>query len=308
MGGTSYEVCLIAAARRGSGASGTGSTATWSGLPMVEMHSIGAGGGSIARVAGGRAAGRAREREGRSRARSATAAAARSPTVTDANLRARLHQPRGALRRRVQARRTQGVREAILEQIGAAARPRRGRGGARHLPDREREHGERDPPRLLRGGLRSARLPLVVYGGNGPVHAGMQADELGIRELLVPKTSPAFSALGLLLTDYVVDTLRSYITPVGPRADASRVNELLRRDGGGTPSASCARRGSRARDLVFHRFAEPLLSGPDLRHGGARGVARGRPHGRGGARAHGRGASTTCTRSCTPTPCATRSR
>jgi N-methylhydantoinase A len=67
---------------------------------------------------------------------------------------------------------------------------------------------------------------LLVYGGNGPVHAAQQAEELGIRRLLVPKTSPAFSALGLLLADYVVDTQRSYISPAG-RADPARIDALF---------------------------------------------------------------------------------
>jgi hypothetical protein len=42
----------------------------------------------------------------------------------------------------------------------------------------------------------------------------MQAAELGIRRIFVPKLSPAFSALRLLLTDHVVDEMRSYVTPI----------------------------------------------------------------------------------------------
>ena len=100
---------------------------------------------------------------------------------------------------------------------------------------------------------------MVVYGGNGPVHAAMQADELGIRELLVPKTSPAFSALGLLLADYVVDALRSYISPSG-RAQADRINELL------AEMEQHAERELRAAglsrgDLVFHRFLNVCYPG-----------------------------------------------
>jgi N-methylhydantoinase A len=60
-------------------------------------------------------------------------------------------------------------------------------------------------------GLDPRHLRLIVYGGNGPVHAGKQAEELGIRRILVPKTSPAFSALGLLIADRVIDVQRSHI-------------------------------------------------------------------------------------------------
>jgi len=67
---------------------------------------------------------------------------------------------------------------------------------------------------------------LVAFGGNGPLHAGMQAAELGIRRIFVPKLAPAFSALGLLLSDHVVDEVRSYVSPVG-RVDLARANALL---------------------------------------------------------------------------------
>jgi len=77
-----------------------------------------------------------------------------------------------------------------------------------------------------RRGVDPRGLVLVVFGGNGPVHAGMQAGELGIRRILVPKLSPAFSALGLLLADHVVDEMRSYVTPTS-EVDLGRVNRLL---------------------------------------------------------------------------------
>jgi len=72
------------------------------------------------------------------------------------------------------------------------------------------------------------------------VHAGMQAAELGIRRIFVPKLSPAFSALGLLLTDHVVDEMRSYVTPVA-HVDLARVNALF---GDMEASASRALQGS----------------------------------------------------------------
>jgi N-methylhydantoinase A len=75
-------------------------------------------------------------------------------------------------------------------------------------------------------GIDPRPLTLVVFGGNGPVHAGPQAEELGIRRILVPKLAPAFSALGLMLTDHVVDEMRSYITPIG-QVDLARVNRLF---------------------------------------------------------------------------------
>src|SRR4029078_13083419 len=56
-------------------------------------------------------------------------------------------------------------------------------------------------------------LAMIAYGGNGTLHACALATELGAARVLVPKAAPAFSALGLLVADYVVDVLRSYVTP-----------------------------------------------------------------------------------------------
>src|SRR5947208_1416206 len=104
-------------------------------------------------------------------------------------------------------------------------------------------------------------LTLVVFGGNGPVHAGMQAAELGIRRIFVPKLAPAFSALGLLLTDHVVDQMRSYISPVG-RVDLARVNRLFAEMEAAARAALGARNGRRARRLRFERMAALCYPGP----------------------------------------------
>src|SRR6059036_4245144 len=103
-------------------------------------------------------------------------------------------------------------------------------------------------------GIDPRPLTLVVFGGNGPVHAGMQAAELGIRRIFVPKLAPAFSALGLLLTDHVVDEMRSYISPVG-RVDLARVNRLFGEMEAAARNALGTRDGRRARRLRFERMA-----------------------------------------------------
>jgi len=59
-----------------------------------------------------------------------------------------------------------------------------------------------------------ADFTLVPFGGAGPVHAAMVADELGIRRVLVPPNPGAFSALGLLCSDIVHDYIRSDIQDV----------------------------------------------------------------------------------------------
>jgi len=69
-------------------------------------------------------------------------------------------------------------------------------------------------------------LSLIAYGGNGAVHAWAIAQELGAQRVLVPKTAPAFSALGVLVADYVVDLVRSYVTPLS-QVDVTRLRSLM---------------------------------------------------------------------------------
>ena len=68
-------------------------------------------------------------------------------------------------------------------------------------------------------------LALIAFGGNGAVHAVAIARELGVARILVPKAAPAFSALGVLVADYVVDLVRSYVIPLS-QVDLGRVRRV----------------------------------------------------------------------------------
>ncbi len=224
MGGTSYEACLV----RG-GKPSIRSFWNWQqrylvGLPMVEMHSIGAGGGSIARVE----AGALRVGPESAKADPGPICYGRGgtrPTVTDANLVLGYLNPEALCGGEFKLQ-AGGVREALRREIGAPL----------GLDELEAAHGifrivNANMANAIRrvsseAGFDPREFTMVVYGGNGPIHAAKQAEDLGIRRLLVPKTSPAFSALGLLLADYVVDTQRSYISPAR-RAEPERINALF---------------------------------------------------------------------------------
>jgi N-methylhydantoinase A len=108
-------------------------------------------------------------------------------------------------------------------------------------------------------GIDPRGLTLLVYGGNGPVHAGMQAEELGIARIVVPKMAPAFSALGLLLADHAVDEMRAYITPMD-RADLGRVGALFR-EMETAARAALAPSGLRESRMRFERLAHLCYPG-----------------------------------------------
>jgi N-methylhydantoinase A len=257
MGGTSYEACLVRGGRPTVKSFWNWQHRYLVGLPMVEMHSIGAGGGSIARVE----AGALRVGPESAKADPGPICYGRGgtrPTVTDANLVLGYINPEALCGGDFKLT-TAGVREAILEQVG---RPlgldvveaafgifRIVNANMANAIRRVSSQAGHDP----RG------FTLLVYGGNGPVHAGKQAEDLCIRRFLVPKTSPAFSALGLLIADYVVDTQRSYIAPAG-RAEAARINRLLEEMEEQAVRELAAAGLSRS-DLVFQRFLNVCYPG-----------------------------------------------
>ncbi len=250
MGGTSYDVCLV----RG-GAPEVKAGWNWHhryliGLPMVDVQSVGAGGGSIARVEAG-ALKVGPQSAGAEPGPVCYGRGGLEPTVTDANLvLGYLNAARfcgGTMQLDVEAAHA-AIRTRIAEPLGlsvvAAAE------GIFRVVNANMANAIR---KVSAGrGVDPRPLTLVVYGGNGPVHAGMQAAELGIGRILVPKMSPAFSALGLLLSDQVVDEMRSYVTPVG-RADLGRIRALFA-DMEATARAALAG-GRRRRPLRFERLA-----------------------------------------------------
>src|SRR3546814_4953769 len=74
-------------------------------------------------------------------------------------------------------------------------------------------------------GIDPKDLVMLAYGGNGPAFAAIQAEDLGITKVLVPKASPTFSALGTLVANPTIDEERSYIASA--RAlDLDRVRQL----------------------------------------------------------------------------------
>ncbi len=224
MGGTSYDVCLV----RGGAPE---VTVDWNwryryyiGLPMVDVQSVGAGGGSIARVrqgallvgpeSAGSVPGPACYGRGGTRA-----------TVTDADcVLGYLSRDRFAKGRMHLV--AQAAEAAIERDVGAplgldllAAA-----WAIERIVNSNMANAVR---KVLAGhGADPRRLAMMAFGGNGPVHAWAQARELGIDRVLVPKASPAFSALGLLVADYVVDQLRAYVAPLS-EVQVERIRALL---------------------------------------------------------------------------------
>jgi N-methylhydantoinase A len=226
MGGTSYDVCLVR-----DGEPAVESSWNWHhryliGLPMVDVQSVGAGGGSIASVVAG-ALRVGPESAGAEPGPICYRRGGKRPTVTDANAVLGYLNPDfffgGELTLDLDSAR-KAIDEQIRKPLGLSSIEEAALGIFRLVNANMANAIQRVSASQ---GVDARTLPLVAFGGNGALHAGMQARELGIRKILVPKSAPTFSALGLLLTDPKIIELRSCITPMA-RAECSKLQRLFR--------------------------------------------------------------------------------
>jgi N-methylhydantoinase A len=206
MGGTSYDVCLIRDGRPEVKTDWNWRHRYCIALPMVDVHSIGAGGGSLSRNRAGTLT-VGPESAGSIPGPVCYRRGGTEPTVTDADLVLGRLDPDAFWSGRL-ALDIDGARKALAtvgEPLGldaeAAAVATVGIIDA-HMCDAVRRM-------LSLAGADPRELDLVAFGGMGAVHAARQAALLGMRRVLIPRAAPAFSALGLLTANHVVDDART---------------------------------------------------------------------------------------------------
>ncbi|HEY3542832.1 MAG TPA: hydantoinase/oxoprolinase family protein [Gaiellaceae bacterium] len=197
MGGTSTDVCLLPGGRAARVAEREIGGFPIR-LPTVDLHTVGAGGGSLVR----------RDAGGAIRVGPESAGAEPGPacygrgggaTVTDANLllgRLPAELPGGlVLDRAAAARAFAGIDPAAAVEVVNAEMLR-----ALRVVSVERGHDPRD-------------FALVAFGGAGPLHACALAEELGIAAVLVPAAAGVLSALGLAASEERRDRVVSLVRP-----------------------------------------------------------------------------------------------
>lgn len=212
VGGTSTDVSLIAGGRPlfTSNRQVAGYPVK---TPMVDIHVIGAGGGSIAWMddagslkVGPHSAGAVPGPVGYARGGT-------EPTITDAEISLHRLNPAVLLKGRMPVD-AEGARRVIRERVGAPL----------GLALEDAAEGiiriaNANMSRAIRAvsterGYDLAHFALYAYGGAGPLHAVEVAEECGIPTVIVPQEPGTMCARGILLTDISFDFVRSLITPV----------------------------------------------------------------------------------------------
>jgi N-methylhydantoinase A len=224
MGGTSTDVALLAGSqcRLASEAVVHGYPIK---APMLDIHTVGAGGGSIAFVDSGGLLKVGPRSAGADPGPVCYGLGATEPTVTDANVLLGTLNPAHLLGGRMKVRRdlaqaaigrlaerlgldllatAQGVISVVTANMARAIR----------VISVQRGHDPRD-------------YTLVAFGGAGPLHAARLAKELEIRRILVPRNPGILCATGLLLTDLRADFAATRLTTLGDAAVGAMADAFL---------------------------------------------------------------------------------
>ena len=208
IGGTSLDVCLV---RGGKAELTTNREIEFFpvALPMLDVHSLGAGGGSLVSVD---EVGRVHvgpESQGARPGPACYAMGGDRPTLTDVNLLLGYLNPDyfagGELKLQVELAR-QSVDQYVAKPLGLSAAD--AAQGIHRVATNQIAEAIRAI--TIERGYDPREFKLVAFGGGGPVHAPAVALELGIETVIVPRHPGLFSARGIAMSDFTHD----YVTPV----------------------------------------------------------------------------------------------
>ncbi len=218
MGGTSCDVCVVEGGRvrETAGREVGGRPLT---QPMVDIHTVGAGGGSIAWLDPGGALRVGPRSAGADPGPACYGRGGAEPTVTDANLVLGLLDADSPLAGGVELDADAATR--ALETLGMDAEE--AARGVRRIATTEMVRALR--VMTVERGVDPRDFALLAFGGAGGLHATDIAEELGIDRIVCPRAGGVLSALGLAAADRRVDVQR---TVLGREYDAGALEREAR--------------------------------------------------------------------------------
>ena len=224
MGSTSFDASMIHAGRPSTTIEGEIGGHRLA-LPILDIHTVGAGGGSIAWIDSGGLLQVGPQSAGAEPGPVCYGRGGEAPTVTDADLLLGYLDPDFFLggEIRLDVAQAQAVMDAEIAQPLGMSVMQAAEGvyrlvnanmaAALRVVSVEKGHDPRE-------------FALVVAGGAGPLHAGMIAQELDLPLILVPRESSVFCAAGMLISDLRHDYVRTFARDWG-KVDVAEVNEIF---------------------------------------------------------------------------------
>lgn len=212
MGGTSSDVSLV---RDGEIERTTDATIDGRpiGVPMVDLTTVGAGGGSVAWVDAGGALRVGPESAGADPGPACYGRGGTTPTVTDANVVLGYIGASSALGGELELD-TGAAHDALADLANEADLdgPVEAARGVHRVANATMTRAIRSI--TVERGHDPRQFGLVAFGGAGPMHASALADALDVERVVVPRACGVLSASGLLAADEKHDAVRTYRTPL----------------------------------------------------------------------------------------------
>ena len=224
MGGTSCDVSVtLGGAVATAGLREVGGRAL--AVPMVDVHTVGAGGGSIAWRDAGGALRVGPVSAGADPGPACYGRGGDEPTVTDANLVLGLLDSGSPLAGGVEldSEAAERVLERLRDELGLDSMEELAAGILR-VASAEMAGAVR--VMTVERGTDPRELSLVAFGGAGPLHATTIADELGMRRVVVPRASGVLSALGLIVSERRRELVQSVLL-AGDELTREAVSEVV---------------------------------------------------------------------------------
>jgi N-methylhydantoinase A len=253
MGGTSCDVCLIHNGLPTITTEGEIANHALT-IPMIDVHTIGAGGGSIAWIDSGGALRVGPQSAGADPGPACYGRGGVLPTVTDADLVLGYLNPDyflGGKMRLDMAKAKEALTRHVVEPYGFESIEQ-----AAFAVHQIVNSNMFSALRVVSvdKGYDPREFTLAAFGGAGPAHSLSLADALNIPEVLVPLYPGIHSAVGLLVADNEHDFRRSYLAPVDA-ADLGYINRIydeLEKEG----RSLLSREGITEADQEINRFVE----------------------------------------------------
>jgi len=190
-------------------------------LPMIDIHTIGAGGGSIAYVDQGGAFRVGPRSAGAVPGPAAYGRGGKEPTVTDANVVLGRLDKNDFLGGSMKL--DEDAAHRVIEELANSLGMSKLEAAEGVLTVINSNMANAIRSRTVQKGIDPREFALVAFGGAGPLHGVEVAAMLGFREVIVPPYPGITSAMGLLTTDLKYDTIRTQFQVSG-NVDLDRLN------------------------------------------------------------------------------------
>ena len=223
MGGTSFEtsVAVRAPMLKNDGQIARHKIA----LPMLDIHTIGAGGGSIGWLDEGGLLRMGPQSAGAAPGPACYAKGGTLPTTTDANVVLGYLDPGyfagGSMKLDAEAAR-RAIEEHIARPMGLTVE--RAAAGMYRVACNNMAQGVREV--TIKRGFDPREFPLIPGGGAGPIHGCLICAELGIPLMIVPREASVLCAFGMLMGELKHDFVRTFVARL-TQLDWARLSTLV---------------------------------------------------------------------------------